>query len=55
VARSERAAVLRVVALSPNADLGTRLVAAERAEALGASPRASSPEIDAVVPFTPEN
>jgi len=54
VARSERAAVLRVVALSPNAELGTRLMAAERAEALGAITAGELAEIDAAVPFTPE-
>jgi hypothetical protein len=53
-ASSARAAVLRVVALSPNADLGTRLAAAERAAMLGALRPSELAEIEAGVPFAPD-
>jgi hypothetical protein len=55
VAQSSRAAVLRVMALSPNADLAARLAAAERAAELGAIDPAQLAEINAGVPFTPED
>jgi hypothetical protein len=54
IARSERAAVLRRVAVAPNADLAVRLAAAERAEAFGTLSGEELAEIQAGVPFTPE-
>ena len=54
IARSERAAVLRMVAVAPNADLAVRLAAAERAEAFGALSGEELAEIQAGVPFTPD-
>jgi hypothetical protein len=48
-----RAAVARFVALSPNADLATRLGAAERAAAAGAVTPAELGEIYGAVPFAP--
>jgi hypothetical protein len=53
IAESQHAAVLHNVALSPNADVGVRLAAAERAAAMGALSPAELAEIEAAVPFTP--
>jgi hypothetical protein len=52
IARSERVAVLRMVALAPNADLAVRLAAAERAEALGAITADELAQIQSGVSFT---
>jgi hypothetical protein len=54
LADSKLAAVLRVVALSPNADMATRLAAAERAAAVAALAPAELAEIESAVPFTPD-
>ncbi len=51
LAANEQPAILRTVALSPNADLGARLIAAERAAALGALAPAELAEIESSVPF----
>ncbi len=54
LAASERPAILRTVALSPNADLAVRLAAAERAAALGALAPGELAEIESSVPFDKE-
>jgi hypothetical protein len=54
VASSRTAAVLRFMALAPNADLAARLTAAERAAALGALSAGELAEIEAGVPLTPD-
>ena len=48
------AAILRTVAISPNAPLDLRLEAAERAEAVGALPSDSLAQLYASVTFSPE-
>ncbi len=51
LADDARPAILRTVALSPNADLAVRLVAAERAAAFGALATSEFAEIESSVPF----
>ncbi|MCH7543507.1 MAG: hypothetical protein IIB65_07700 [Proteobacteria bacterium] len=54
VLQTADAAILRTVAISPNAALDLRLEAAERAEAVGALPSDSLAQIYASVTFSPE-
>ncbi len=54
LAQSDRAATLRTVALFPNADMATRLAAAERAAAYGALAPAELAEIESSVSFPPD-
>ena len=51
---AQDAAILRTIALSPNASLEVRLDAAERAEAFGALASDTLTQLYASVPFTPE-
>jgi len=54
MAQSSRPAVLRAVALAPNADLAARLAAAERAAVFGAISPEELADIYAGIPFTPD-
>ena len=54
VLQTADAAILRTVAISPNATLDLRLEAAERAEAVGALPSDSLAQLYASVTFSPE-
>lgn len=54
VVTSKDAAILRTVALSPNASMDVRLAAAERAEAMGALDTKALAKLYASMKFTPE-
>lgn len=54
IVQSGQASVLRAVALSPNADLDTRLIAAERAQRIGALSGQEIIDIYLKIPFTKE-